>query len=362
MGGLRQELEMGLDSLWDEVGFAGGLSDAPDWSTLGPEIQPFSPPSANDHLGRLRRLTTELGKAITSGDVADAIIAGATSSLGAISGSVAIRSDDGASMSTIRCFGYPAGVVERYRTYPIETSLPNSDVARSGTPLFVEYVAERDRMYPHLAHSTSRQRGALAAMPLIVDRRTIGGIALSFPFDRPFSNEDRDFLQTIADLCAQAFQRALLYDKAQHELAERRRLDRALETANAELTKALHREHTIAATLQQSLLLTPGPNDFPGLDVRTKYCPAVKDLQVGGDFLDVFALPNGQVALVVGDVSGKGLHAAARTAEVKYVLRGYLRESCNAGFAMGRLNHYLWEAQRLERKSADAGFRFASGS
>ncbi|MGW3954892.1 SpoIIE family protein phosphatase [Streptomyces sp. NPDC004752] len=68
------------------------------------------------------------------------------------------------------------------------------------------------------------------------------------------------------------------------------------------------REHTMAVTLQRSLL----PRDLPeqsALEVAYRYLPAMAG--VGGDWFDVIPLPGTRVALVVGDVVGHGLHAAA---------------------------------------------------
>jgi PAS domain S-box-containing protein len=87
------------------------------------------------------------------------------------------------------------------------------------------------------------------------------------------------------------------------------------------------REHTTAVTLQRSLL----PRDIPpvaGLEVAYRYQPASQAAEAGGDWFDVIALDGGQVALVVGDVTGHGTHAAA--------LMGQLRTTTAA---LARLGH-----------------------
>jgi serine phosphatase RsbU (regulator of sigma subunit) len=119
-------------------------------------------------------------------------------------------------------------------------------------------------------------------------------------------------------------------------LAEREAVERRLAAAYA-------REKRIAETLQRSMLLKPRAGAFPGLAVDMIYEAAWDEAQVGGDFFDAFALGEGRVALVVGDVSGKGLQAAALTAEVKFALRVYLREAGSPSEALRRLNDYLCE-------------------
>ena len=118
-----------------------------------------------------------------------------------------------------------------------------------------------------------------------------------------------------------------------------------------EMAALYERERKIAESLQRSLLNKPPASILVDLDVETIYRPAWDEAQVGGDYFDVFALDGGKLALVVGDVSGKGLEAASRTAEIKYTLRAYLREHSDAASALSRLNAFLCESQAMEAGS-----------
>lgn len=111
---------------------------------------------------------------------------------------------------------------------------------------------------------------------------------------------------------------------------------------------AYEKEHRIAEALQQSLLIKPPDTAFANLETKTVYRPARDEAKVGGDYYDLFQLEEGKVALVVGDVSGKGLAAAIRTAELKYTLRGFLREYPQPAVGMSRLNAFICESQALE--------------
>ncbi len=115
-----------------------------------------------------------------------------------------------------------------------------------------------------------------------------------------------------------------------------------------EMAALYEREHKIAESLQRSLLNKPPASILTGIDVETIYRPARDEALVGGDYFDVFALDGGRLALVVGDVSGKGLEAASRTAEIKYTLRAYLREHSDAASALSRLNAFLCESQAMD--------------
>src|SRR5438552_1691326 len=104
------------------------------------------------------------------------------------------------------------------------------------------------------------------------------------------------------------------YAIVQHQ-AERKRGDEARRLAE-QLRAAYERERRITQVLQRPLLLAVAEDAFAGLSLATLYEPALAEADVGGDFLDAFALPEGKVALVVGDACGKGLEAAAHNTHV----------------------------------------------
>jgi serine phosphatase RsbU (regulator of sigma subunit) len=107
-----------------------------------------------------------------------------------------------------------------------------------------------------------------------------------------------------------------------------------------DLRGADKRERRVAQVLQRPLLRKVAEDEVPGLSLATLYEPAWDEADVGGDFYDVFALPAGRVALVVGDASGKGIEAAAHNTHVKDVLRAFLREDpIHPGLALTRLTH-----------------------
>jgi PAS domain S-box-containing protein len=87
------------------------------------------------------------------------------------------------------------------------------------------------------------------------------------------------------------------------------------------------REHTTAVTLQRSLLPQAIPQ-VDGLQIAHRYQPASQTAEVGGDWFDVIPLKDGRAALVVGDVTGHSIHAAA--------LMGQLRTTTAA---LARLGH-----------------------
>jgi serine phosphatase RsbU (regulator of sigma subunit)/anti-sigma regulatory factor (Ser/Thr protein kinase) len=79
-------------------------------------------------------------------------------------------------------------------------------------------------------------------------------------------------------------------------------------------------EHATALTLQHSLLQRRQP-DQTAVQVATRYLPGQAGVDVGGDWLDVIALPGSRVGLVAGDVAGHGIHAAATMGRLRTAVR-----------------------------------------
>lgn len=123
--------------------------------------------------------------------------------------------------------------------------------------------------------------------------------------------------------------------------------------AEKEIAAAAARNERIAETLQRSMLQEAPAGKFPGLVVETLYMAAMDEAQVGGDFFDAFALSAEKVALVVGDVSGKGLVAAGRTAEVKYAFRAFVHEYQSPEVALSHLNRFICKTHLLDRDNGE---------
>ncbi|HEX8581030.1 MAG TPA: PP2C family protein-serine/threonine phosphatase, partial [Acidimicrobiales bacterium] len=83
------------------------------------------------------------------------------------------------------------------------------------------------------------------------------------------------------------------------------------------------REHTVAEALQRAVLPERLPV-VPGLALAGCYEPATESAAVGGDWYDVVPLPDGRVALVVGDIGGHGLRAAAAMGQLRNAVHAWL--------------------------------------
>ncbi len=107
----------------------------------------------------------------------------------------------------------------------------------------------------------------------------------------------------------------------------------------SELERSERERAEIAETLQRGLLPPPLPH-IPGWSVAATYRPAGAENQIGGDFYDAFRIAGGWM-VVIGDVTGRGAHAAAVTAHARYTLRTAAALTGDPVVALRTLNREL---------------------
>jgi PAS domain S-box-containing protein len=142
------------------------------------------------------------------------------------------------------------------------------------------------------ARVTDAAEGTRAVVPLRSKRKPLGLLVVSWDEPRALEAEERVFLEALAGQCALALERALLFERERH-------------TAEA---------------LQRSLL-PPTLPEVPGVALAAAYLPGLEEARVGGDWYDAFTLPGGRLAVVVGDVMGKGVSAAAGMGRMRSAVR-----------------------------------------
>jgi anti-anti-sigma factor len=251
---------------------------------------------------RLHEITVALSAAGTVAEAAAALTTGLRDVLGAAVVAVCTLGEDG-QLHTIDVVGAAPGRWDRFTTMRLTRGVPLPDAALTRRPVWLVDRASVAERYPDVVASMSEQTQAIAALPLLVGDRLVGALAVTFSTPRPFDSDERAFLLTIADQVAVAFERAALAD-VRREMAE---------------------------TLQRSLL----PGDPPAVDrlaIIARYLPAVHGTAAGGDWHDVVPLPDGAVAVAVGDVVGNGAPAAAVMGQLRSALAGLLL----AGFTPAR--------------------------
>ncbi|WP_435856022.1 SpoIIE family protein phosphatase [Streptomyces physcomitrii] len=113
------------------------------------------------------------------------------------------------------------------------------------------------------------------------------------------------------------------------------------------------REHEMAVTLQRSLLPRALPEQN-ALDIAYRYLPAQSG--VGGDWFDVIPLPGARVALVVGDVVGHGMHAAATMGRLRTAVQNFSSLDLPPDELLGLLDELI---ARIDQENTAAGIETA---
>ncbi len=99
------------------------------------------------------------------------------------------------------------------------------------------------------------------------------------------------------------------------------------------------REHRLAETLQRAML--PEQAEIADLDVWSYYAPSSGHAQVGGDWYDVLETSEGSVAVVIGDVVGHDVQAAAVMGQLRAVVRSYAHDDPDPAVVLNRVDHHV---------------------
>jgi anti-anti-sigma factor len=99
-------------------------------------------------------------------------------------------------------------------------------------------------------------------------------------------------------------------------------------------------ERRVAHTLQRSMLTTQLP-EVEGVELAVRYLPSSSDAEVSGDWYDVIPLPDGRVGVVIGDVVGRGVDAAATMSQLRTALRAYAVEGLEPAEVVAKLHRLV---------------------
>ncbi len=168
---------------------------------------------------------------------------------------------------------------------------------RDGQPCYLSDRGALRTRYPEAAEwaaagAPGPAEQAWAVLPLSTAVGPVGGLYLAYDAPRGFDDDDRAYLQALAGQCTMAVARARMHE----------------------------REHRQVVSLQEAILPKRLPQ-LAGVDAAFRYIPGSLDTEVGGDWYDLFEFTDGRIGMVVGDVIGKGITAAAGMGRVRAALR-----------------------------------------
>ncbi|MGW7237844.1 SpoIIE family protein phosphatase [Streptomyces sp. NPDC054804] len=188
-------------------------------------------------------------------------------------------------------YGFPPGFLDPFDGVGLDARIPGVETLTTGRPLFFESMRQLGDTYPGLA--LDADVGARAFLPLIASGRPVGSCILGFDVERGFTTEERTVLTALAGLIAHALEKAQRYDS----------------------------EAALARGLQQALL-PRRLSAHPGVETAGRYLPGTQGMDVGGDWYDVVEAGDG-LALVIGDVQGHGVQAAATMGQLRSAVRAF---------------------------------------
>jgi serine phosphatase RsbU (regulator of sigma subunit) len=281
---------------------------------------------AVDRLARLQAIANALALAVTPEQVAEVVLTEALPELGTGLRAMWLLDDDGVTLRLLRQHTLERGLADQYETMSIDADLPLCEAVRTHQLVEITSHADRDARYPLIAGMPAHNQ-SWAAIPLVAEGRAVGAIVLGFTEPHAFTDNERRFFAAVGDQCAQAIRRCQLFVA---ERNTRERLER------------------VAETLRRGLL-PPALPEVPDVEVAACYRPAGEDIELGGDFYDVFALPGDKWAFIVGDVCGRGADAAATTALVRHTVRAEARHGSGPAEVVQAVNDAMQDTGDTER-------------
>ena len=206
-----------------------------------------------------------------------------------------------------------SAVADRYTDVPVDAPFPIAAAVRTGKPVVLDGEREYLSRFPEIWPDT-RAAGveATVSIPLIrSDDSPIGAIGFAWAAAPRFDVRLDAALEAVANLVTEILERAQLYAA----------------------------EHQMIADLHRRLLSVLPEVD--GLTTAARYVPAGHSAEIGGDWFEGAVLDDDQYAVVVGDVTGHGLAAAADMALIRGIVTALLHDGAEVSEVFARTSRLL---------------------
>ncbi|WP_326817953.1 SpoIIE family protein phosphatase [Streptomyces sp. NBC_01762] len=204
--------------------------------------------------------------------------------------------------------------VDALHGMPLDHPSALPEAIRTGKPHFIPDRKDYIHRWPHGAEFPWLGRlgsdYATSITPLSeAGNQPLGGWLMTYGSGYRPSLDERTLMGTLADLAGQALRRI------------------RLQQARVELATAL-----------QKTMLPTLPEHLAGLEVAARYRPSRDGLDIGGDWYDAFVMPDGAIALEIGDAQGHDVDAAALMGQVRLSMRAIAAQEPDPGTVLTRTN------------------------
>ena len=237
----------------------------------------------------LAQLAQELSSVSTVDEVAQVVTTTGRDVLGAAFANIAVVDEEHRHLDVVNSPTLPKEMADRYARIVLSDDVPLAHAVIRRETIFVPDIATVRHLYPHAVDDTlAAGLEATASIPLFRANRSVAG-AMGVGWGGPmvFTPILRSLLTTVSEMSAQALDRSQVGD------------------ARTQFVRSL----------QYALLSSTGLR--PGLDIAAKYVAANNALGFGGDWYDFIHISPTRTAIVVGDICGHGIEAAARMTQIR---------------------------------------------
>jgi PAS domain S-box-containing protein len=243
----------------------------------------------------LQKLAGDLSEAATPERVAEVVLGHAHRALGSDASSIVVPDESRRIVSLASSLGYSPEVVERWRSFSLDSENPINAAIHSGSLVHVESLARMDEEYPDLG--SERDYETTVAIPMQLESRVLGAIGLSYRESRPLTEQDRRHMIAVARQAAQALDRARLFEAEQEARAEAEAANRAKDEFLATLSHELRTPLT--ATLGWARMMTLNRLDEEGTRVAAESIHRSSQAQarIVDDLLEVSRIITGKMRL-----------------------------------------------------------------
>jgi len=255
-----------------------------------------------ERLGRLQTVTAALAAASRPEEVAEMLANVGLAALGGAAAAIAVPMAEHDILQVVSATGYDPATVDLNRR--VRRNQPNllSEAWRRGEPVFVPSRERLASIYPRLARMADQSvYEAWAAIPLTIERRVVAVMAISYAEPHAFDDDERNLMLALADVAAQAIDRAELFDA---ETRNRAQAEAFVAAQDEFLSIASHELRTPVAAVKATAQLTQrsiqkGTLDMARLDRHLETISRAAD-RLGAlveDLLDVSRLRTGRLEL-----------------------------------------------------------------
>ncbi|WP_354666159.1 ATP-binding protein [Nostoc sp. GT001] len=314
---------------------------------------------------RLQAITAALSESLTPTQVAEVIVEQSMAALGASSVFVALLTQSGTELELVRTSGEQQEIIDSWRRFSINASAPLAEAVRTKQPIWQEPTETRIARYANLAQEYAQSNyGAWISIPLIIEGRAIGGMSLAFTEIQQFNQDDRAFMLALAQQCAQAMERARLYEAEQTARKAAENANRIKDEFLAVLSHELR--SPLNPILGWSKLLQTKKLDEKTIPqaLKTIERNAKLQAQLIEDLLDISRILQGKISLNIYPVDLTSVISAAMetvrlSAEAKSI-EMHISLEANLGQVLGdsnRLQQIVWNLLSNAIKFTPAGRR-----